>query len=169
MSWNAFGQSMLLLIMASFLVERSLAVIFETRFYILKFGANRQLKPLIAIFYATAFVAVIDINLAEVIRQAGDENADYSYTWTGDYVDQIRNVLVVILTGIFIAGGSKASLKLFRDVWDIKSSEEATRNQSITAVPADPVQAAGAAANGNTQAENMLYNMFDASGVAKAK
>ena len=170
MNWAAFSETMLLLILASFIVERSLAVMFETSVYIDKFGTSNLMKPLLAIIYSMIFVAVVDINVVEIIGQsANDAQSEFSYTWAGVRVSQIAyNLLVITLTGMFIAGGSKASLKLFRDVLNIKSTDEAMRKKEIKPAPAFPIEAAKAAAGGNTEAEIMLYNMFDASNVPKA-
>lgn len=170
MSWDAFSQSMLLLILASFVIERSLAVIFETRGYIQRFGMNKHLKPMIAIVYGMVFLAVFDINVAEVIRQSGTvESPSVGYVWSSGPSGITRNLLIIMISGIFIAGGSKASLKLFRDVWGIRSKDEEMRTQEIKTAPADPVQAASAAAKGNSEAEAMLYNLFDAADVGKAR
>lgn len=169
MSWDAFSETMLLLILASFVVERSLAVVFETRVYIRRFGTSNMIKPTIAVIYAMVFVAVVDINIVEVIRQSSDgASTEYSYSWTGGPATIAYNLLVITLTGIFIAGGSKASVKLFHDVLEIKSKDEAMRTKEVKAAPANPTNAATAAAGGNTEAELMLYNMFDAHKLPKS-
>jgi hypothetical protein len=64
------------------------------------------------------FVLLVDLNLAAVIK---DETSN-SYVWCAGYLNFTWNMSIVLITGIFIAGGSKASPKLFRDVLGIQSS-----------------------------------------------
>ena len=122
MTVEAFTQAMTLIIFCSFIVERSLAVLFETEFFIQTFGQRRHIRPTIAIFYAMFFVLIIDLNLASVIKTG--ENTGYS--WLSQPTDSLWNFAVIGATGIFVAGGSKASLKLFRDVLGIQSSYAAS-------------------------------------------
>ena len=168
MTFDAFSNSLMLLILSSFIVERSLAVIFETRFYIQRYGTNKAIKPVAAIVFAIVYVVAFDINISDVMRQSDGGIAQTGYSWSGDIMHIIQNAVIILVSAIFIAGGSKASLKLFRDVWKIKSADEAMRTAEIKAVPANPIKAVEAAANGNTNAENMLYTLFDESGIAKA-
>ena len=166
MTWDAFSQSIMLVIFASFVVERSLAVIFETRYYIRRFAETKGLKPTVAIVYAVIFVIAVDINLAKILRLR-EESTDFGYDWTGASWQSLENILIAVATGLLVAGGSKASLKLFKDVWNIKSTSEALRTSPTTAAPAFPADAALAAANGNGEAEQMLINLFEASGLPR--
>lgn len=160
MSWEAFSQAMLLLIFASFLVERSLAVLYESDLYIKRYGASTFLKPVIAVLYSTAFVATVDINLMTLVNPMPD--AEYGFDWVNrSNWEWARNVLIILLTAVFVAGGSKASLKLFKDVMNIKSAAEARREQGAVSVPANPAKSSVEAAKGNNSARQLSYEMLD--------
>lgn len=161
MSFDTFAQAMLLLIFASFVVERSLAVVYETDVYISRFGDKKYLKPTIAILYAAAFVWIVDINLVELINLGAKKpDADIGYHWNSLSIN-VMNVLIILVTGVFVAGGSKASLKLFRDVMNIKSSAETRREQGSVAVPVDPAGSGVAAAKGNKESKQISYDFLD--------
>jgi hypothetical protein len=161
MSFDTFVNAMLLLIFAAFLVERSLAVIFESDIYIAKWGGKRFVKPVVAVVYATVFVAIVGVNLVALITsdpEAG--SADLGFDWS-DGLNIAKSLLIIVFTGIFVAGGSKASLKFFRDVMNIKSSAETRRQQSAVTVPAVPGKSAGDAAKGDNSARQLSYDMLD--------
>lgn len=161
MSFDTFTQVMLLLIFASFVVERSLAVVYETDVYISRFGDKKYLKPTIAILYAAAFVWIADINLVELINLGAKKApTGIGYHWDTLSTD-VKNILIIVVTGVFVAGGSKASLKLFRDVLNIKSSAEARRAQGSVAVPVDPAGSSVAAAKGNKESKQLSYDFLD--------
>lgn len=163
MTIEAFTQAMTLIIFCSFIVERSLAVLFETEFFIQKLGQGKHIRPAIAIIYAMFFVAIVDVNMASVIRTG--ENA--GYTWLSNPTASLWNFAVITVTGIFIAGGSKASLKLFRDVLGIQSSYAAKVRGPVPTAPADPPQASLEAAKGNDKAKDLLFSMLDNSHLKK--
>lgn len=93
---NIFS-SFLFLIILSLLVERTLSVFFEQKF-ISKFLQGKGIKE---------FIALI---LCYIVCQ----------TWNIDVVSNIlgqtSNTLGIILSACSIAGGSKASITLFRDI-----------------------------------------------------
>lgn len=168
MTYEGFIQIILLVIFVSFAVERSLAVIFETRYYIRRFSQIKGLKPSVAAVYGMILVFAVDVNLAKLIRIEGT-SGDFSYVWAGEILcwANFQNLFIIAVTGFLVAGGSKASLKLFSDVMNIKSSDEALRKAPTTSAPAYPVDAAAAAAKGNGEAEHMLINLFEASGLPR--
>lgn len=152
---------MLLLIFASFVVERSLAVVYETDFYIRRLGDRKYLKPTIAVLYAAGFVWIVNINLVELVNLGTKKSgAGIGYHWGGLWAD-VNNILIIVVTGIFVAGGSKASLKLFRDVMNIKSSAETKRSQESVTIPVDPAGSGVSAAKGNKEAKQLSYDFLD--------
>ena len=163
MTTDAFSQAMMLFIFCSFIVERSLAVLYETEFFIRKFGRRKHIRPTIAIFYAMLFVLIVDLNMASVIK----EGSNLGYSWGTKLEANLWNLAIIFITGIFIAGGSKASLKLFRDVLGIQSSYAASLRQPIATAPADPPAASMEAAKGNETAKALLFSMLDNANLKK--
>jgi hypothetical protein len=107
--WERTIEVLVAIIIMSFLVERSLALLFENRLYI-KYANEKGLKEVIALGVGILvcvlwkFDAVSMIFLKEKV------------TWYGAAV-----------TGAIVAGGSKASIRLFRDIMQIRSSSEDER------------------------------------------
>jgi hypothetical protein len=96
-------------VVLSFVVERALAIIFESEFYV-KYLSSFEIKEVVA--FALSFYIC--------------------WHWQFDIVSvllrgETMSVLGEAITGAVIAGGSKASLKLFRDVIGIQSSAEKER------------------------------------------
>jgi len=102
--WGRLSEVLIAIIVLSFIVERALSVLFESRFFINRFK-EKSLKELIA-FIIGAVVC---------------------WYWDFDAVSMIflkENVTVwgAIITGAVVAGGSKASIKLFHDLMNVKST-----------------------------------------------
>ena len=91
------------IVVLSFLIERALAPLFESRFFLKRFE-KKSFKELIA-FAIGALVC---------------------WQWQFDafsilLVQEQTSIYGSILTGSVVAGGSKASVKLFRDMMGVKS------------------------------------------------
>jgi hypothetical protein len=104
LDWERVAEVLTTIAVLSFVLERALAVLFESRFFIKRFE-TKGVKEWIA----TA------VSIAVCIM------------WKFDAVSMIvltdrTTVFGEILSGAVIAGGSKASLKLFHDVMDARSS-----------------------------------------------
>jgi hypothetical protein len=104
LDWERVGEVLAAIVVLSFVLERGLAVLFESKFFIKRFE-GRGLKEWLATIICVA-VCVI---------------------WKFDAISMIiltdhTTVFGEIVTGAVIAGGSKASLKLFHDVLDVRSS-----------------------------------------------
>ena len=114
LDWERVGEVLAAIVVLSFFLERALAILFESRFFIKRFeGAG--LKEWIA---AAVCIAVCIIWKFEAISMV--------------VLTDRTTVFGEILTGGIIAGGSKASVKLFHDVWDVRSSAH------VVAHPPDP-------------------------------
>jgi uncharacterized membrane protein len=101
--WERLFEVLIAIIVLAFLLERALALLFEHRLYIDKF-AEKGLKEPIA--FLLAFLVC--------------------WYWQFDAVSMIvlrENVSLLgeAVTAGVIAGGSKAAIKLFHDVMDVKS------------------------------------------------
>lgn len=111
--WERLFEVLVMIVVLSFFVERPLAPLFESQFYI-KCCRGKSLKEVIA------FV------LGALVCWYWDFDA-FSVLLTRDKV----TILGAVLTGAIIAGGSKASIKLFRDVLKFRSTSEHIRLQEI--------------------------------------
>jgi hypothetical protein len=150
--WGQYLNTLLYLIVCAFLLERALAVIFETQFYIDTFANWQDAKPSVAIVFAIIFAAVLDVNLYSLL----DVGKSSEYDWSNE-----RDWFVLLFSGLFLAGGSKPSIKLFKDLWNIQSSAERNRKNAAVTIPKVPADAATKAANGDKAARKLLDDMLD--------
>ena len=97
------------IVVVSFLLERALALLFETRFFINR-AQGKSLKELIAFAFGVLVCWYWDFDAFSTIL-----------------LKEKVTILGVVLTGGIIAGGSKASVKLFRDIPRFRSTAEADR------------------------------------------
>ncbi|MCK4454613.1 hypothetical protein KAU51_04725 [Candidatus Parcubacteria bacterium] len=107
--WERLFEVLVAIVVLSFLMERALAPLFESQFYIKRFQ-GKSLKEIIAFIVGVLvcwfweFDALSVLFLKETITFPG-----------------------IVLTGAIVAGGSKASIKLFRDIMGFKSGSEDIR------------------------------------------
>jgi hypothetical protein len=104
LDWERVGEVLAAIVVLSFVLERALSLIFESKFFI-KLFEGKGVKEWIA---GGVCVAVCIL-------------------WKFDAISMIvltdhTTLFGEIVTGGVIAGGSKASLKLFHDVLDVRSS-----------------------------------------------
>jgi hypothetical protein len=111
--WERLVEVLVMIVVLSFFVERALAPLFESRFYIDR-AKGKSLKELIA------------FALGAMVCWYWDFDA-FSVLMTREKV----TILGAVLTGAIIAGGSKASIKLFRDVLKLRSTSEHARLQEL--------------------------------------
>lgn len=95
------------IVVLSFFVERALSVLFESRFFIKRLS-KKSLKELIAFIVGTVLCWYWDFDAISILL-----------------VKEKMTVYGFILTGAIIAGGSKGSVKLFKDLLGVKSSAAA--------------------------------------------
>ena len=104
LDWERVGEVLTAIIVLSFVLERALAVLFESRLFVKRFE-GKGVKEWVA--------AAVCVTIAVI--------------WKFDAISMIiltdkTTIFGEIVTGCVIAGGSKASLKLFQDVMDVRSS-----------------------------------------------
>jgi uncharacterized membrane protein len=102
--WDVLIEVLITIIVLSFFIERVLSLVFEHRLYIKAFDEKGFKEP---IAFITSFFVV--------------------YTWGLDAISIILSreephAIGYIITAGVIAGGSKASIKLFHDLLKVKSS-----------------------------------------------
>ena len=105
-NWDVTFEVLVMIVILSFIMERALAQLFESSLY-LKVEAERpgNAKSLIAFAVAAVGCYLWQFDALSILLQR----------------DQMT-VLGAIITGAVVAGGSKASIKLFHDVMDVKSA-----------------------------------------------
>jgi hypothetical protein len=116
------AEVLITIIVLSFLVERALSLLFEHRLFVARFAA-RGVKEPIAFLTSLGVVAYWQFDAVGVILHA-DQASPWGYA----------------LTAGIIAGGSKASIKLFHDLMNVKSTAEKERSEKPLAAAASAVQ-----------------------------
>jgi len=101
--WDRLMEVMAMVVVLSFILERALALLFEHRLFVLSFGARGGIKEPIAFAVALMVCWKWDFDVLSVLLLS----------------EQTTRVGTVV-TAALIAGGSKASLRLFRDFLDIE-------------------------------------------------
>lgn len=112
LDWERVSEALLFIVVLSFLVERALAVVFESSLFLGRAwpsGTKESIAIVLAVVvcWSWQFDAVGMIILAETTRPEG-----------------------YLLTGLVVAGGSKASIKLFHDVLGVQSSAHKRRHEA---------------------------------------
>jgi len=107
--WERLFEVLIALVVVSFLLERALALLFETRAYINR-AQGKSLKELIAFVVGVLVCWYWDFDAFSMIF------LKEKVTFPG-----------VVITGAIVAGGSKGSVKLFRDLLGFRSTAEASR------------------------------------------
>jgi hypothetical protein len=101
--WERLGEVLIAIIVLSFLIERALAMLFESRFFIKRFK-EKSLKEIVAVSIGALVCWYWDFDALSMI-----------------FLKDSVTIFGTIITGAIIAGGSKASIKLFKDVMGVKS------------------------------------------------
>ena len=107
---NRITEVLLLLILLSFMLERALSPIVEHRWFIERFD-KKGIKEFLALALAMAVCVLwqFDAISATILTEK-------------------TSLLGELITGAIIAGGSKGSLKLFRDWLDVSSTAYKVKN-----------------------------------------
>lgn len=100
------------IVILSFLLERALAVLFETRLFIDQ-AQGKSLKELIAFVFCAGVCWLLEFDAISII-----------------FLKEKMTLFGMIITGAIVAGGSKASIRLFRDLMHFRSTAEKERLQN---------------------------------------
>ena len=118
--WERLAEVLIAIVVLSFMLERACALLFEHRLFI-KYFDGKGLKEAIALVLAYVvcrrwnFDAISMIVLTEQTTRLGE-----------------------LITAGVIAGGSKASIKLFHDLMDVRSSAHEIVHQRGVSGKTDP-------------------------------
>ncbi|MBI1321101.1 MAG: hypothetical protein GC168_19425 [Candidatus Hydrogenedens sp.] len=121
--WERTFEALTLIIILSFIVERALAVLFENKVFILYLDRD-GLKELIAVGVGIAVCAQWKFDALGMLL-----------------LTETTTMPGYILTGLVIAGGSKASIKLFHDVLGAKTTTYDARHELVAAKAAADTKA----------------------------
>ena len=105
---------LLMIVVFSFFIERALSVIFESRWFIKMYDADEKrkcLKEIVALIVSIAVCIFWKLDAFSIIMVSHSEMQISGY----------------ILTGAVVAGGSKASIGLFRGLMGFMSHAEEER------------------------------------------
>ena len=102
--WEQLSEVLIAIIVLSFFVERALALVFEHRLFVARFSEKGLKEP---IAFLTAFMIC--------------RNWDFDALSTIILAEQTQLLGQAVTAGV-IAGGSKASIKLFHDLMGVKST-----------------------------------------------
>jgi len=111
LNWDLLFEVLISIIFLSFIVERALAWLFESQFYINRLG-GRGLKEIIAFALSVGVCYFVDFDALSILFQRNE-----------------THLFGLFITGAVVSGGSKASIKLFKEVWDSMSDAERKRLQ----------------------------------------
>ena len=135
--WDRATEMLVAVVILSMLVERSLSVVFESRLFLDSKADRKGAKEVIALIVSFAVCRYWDFDAVSALLPA-------ERTHLGGH----------FITAGVIAGGSKGSIKLFRDVLGFRSSAVAEKEEAkavakaAAAAPGGQAIAAAAAAGG---------------------
>lgn len=115
--WARTTEVLAVIVLLSFVVERALSLLFESRFFLQRFE-RRSLKELIAFGVGVAVCWYWQFDAVSIIL-----------------VSETTGMVGYILTGAVIAGGSKGSIALFHDFFDWKSGALRERERATSSKP----------------------------------
>lgn len=109
LDWERLFEVLITIVIMAFLLERALALLFESRVFI-NHVQGKSFKELIAFVVAALVCWFWDFDALSMI-----------------FLKSKVTIYGAVITGAIVAGGSKASIKLFRDIMGFKSTAEAAR------------------------------------------
>jgi len=113
LDWERLIEVLMAIVVLAFFVERALSLLFESRYFINRFQ-GKSLKEVLAFAVSAAVCWYWDFDALSMILLKSQVT-----------------IYGTIITGAVVAGGSKASVKLFRDILQFKSTAEAQRQADV--------------------------------------
>ena len=110
--WDVLAELLVTVIVLAFFIERALAVVFEYRPFVVRFE-KKGIKEPIALIVSLAVVAWLQFDALAILFRL-DAPTIWGY----------------VITAAIIAGGSKASIALFQNVMNAKSTAARTAQEA---------------------------------------
>lgn len=120
--WEVLFEALMTLIVLSFFVERALALLFEHRAFVQRLE-QKGIKEILALIVSYAVVQGVEFDIFAIVFHL-EHPSKWGY----------------VMTAAIIAGGSKASVKLFHDILGIKSKALQEKAAVVAGAPTDSVQ-----------------------------
>ena len=112
LDYDRLFEVLITIVVFSFFVERALSVLFESKWFIERYSEkNKILKEIIALFVSISVCWSWKLDAISIIVVSHSE----------------MQIPGFILTGAIVAGGSKGSIKLFKDIMGFMSNAEKAR------------------------------------------
>lgn len=114
LNYERLFEVLVTIVIFSFFIERALSVVFESRGFIKMYGAEDEkkgLKEIIALALSIAACVYWQFDALSIVTMSHEQ----------------MQIPGFILTGAIVAGGSKASIKLFQEMMGFMSNAEAKR------------------------------------------
>ena len=152
-------------IVSSFFIERGLAFIYETEFFLMRYGTDKSAKYEFAFLISLIYSFIADINIVSISYKAYygssiDSNPLLRFEhWI---IDSSLVFFSFVLTAFILAGGCKPFIKLFRDVWGIQTNRARAVGLYASTTTNSLRERVSNAAAGSPQAQQDLYDFLDA-------
>jgi hypothetical protein len=159
----------IVLILSSFFIERGLAFIYETEYFLNNYGTNSNAKTAFALLVSLVYAFLADINIVSIsynIAHGGESLVDPLLRFEHWLADASMITVSFVITACILAGGCKPFIKLFRDVWGIQT----LRAKAAGNYASESLQnKAPKAAAGNSEEQTDLYDQLDQASQIKHK
>jgi len=109
LDWERVAEVLAGIVILAFVLERGLALLFETRFFIDR-AQGKNLKELIAFVLSVIVCWYWDFDAISMI-----------------FLKEKTTLIGIVVTGGVIAGGSKGAIRLFKDIMGFMSEAEKER------------------------------------------
>jgi hypothetical protein len=109
LDWERVAEVLAGIVILAFVLERGLALLFETRFFIER-AQGKNLKELIAFVLSVIVCWYWDFDAISMI-----------------FLKEKTTLIGIVVTGGVIAGGSKGAIRLFKDIMGFMSEAEKER------------------------------------------
>lgn len=162
----------IILILSSFFIERGLAFIYETEYFLNNYGIDPNAKTTIAFLVSLIYAFLADINIVSIsydIVHEGKTVDDPLLRFENWFIDSIMVTTSFLITASVLAGGCKPFVTLFRDVWGVQNLRAKAVGKYAAKSPASFKNTVSKAASGNSKEQTDLYDLLDQAAQIKHK
>lgn len=110
--WELLAEVLITIIVLAFFVERALSIVVENKLFVNSRLDGNGIKEVLSFVLSLAVVRLVDFDALAILFKMDAPR------WPG-----------YLVTAGIVAGGSKASIKLFQDLMDLKSSARRQKDE----------------------------------------